>query len=106
MTNLYGVRKYKDEWTLCTHTLDCCCFLVCIGKTANVSLYCGMMKLIGQYLEQQCLKMFKGIQGCIRFDDGEQCMTNTSSTNTPVRDKLASIRNVYDKWNHNSKALP
>ena len=41
MENLYGVRKYKDQWQnidliTCMHILVCCCLLAYIVRIWNV----------------------------------------------------------------------
>ena len=45
------------------------------------------------------LKTFKMIQSCLRFDD------KVDREERRVRDKLAPIRNVFEKWNFNLKKL-
>lgn len=111
MTSLYGVRKYEDEW----ENID----LDTLHAYFGLLLLSGVYRSYGECVTKlwneetgrpifratMSLKMFKRIHGCIRFDDREQRMANTASTSTSVRDKLAPIRNVYDKWNHNLKAV-
>lgn len=111
MTNLYGVRKYKDEW----ENIDLDTLHAYFGLLLLSGVYRSYGECVTKLWNQETgrpifratmsLKMFKRIHGCIRFDDREQRMANTASTSTSVRDKLAPIRNVYDKWNHNLKAV-
>ena len=105
MTNLYGVRKYKDQW----ENID----LVKLHAYFGLLLLAGVYRSYGECVTQlwnektgrpifraaMSLKMFKKIHGCIRFDDREERLSST------VRDKLAPIRNVFDRWNSNLKCM-
>lgn len=105
MTNLYGVRKYKDSWK----NID----------LATLHAYFGLLLLAGVYRSKgECmtelwndargrpifratmsLKYFKLLNSCIRFDDKEDRLERRQ------RDKLAAFRNVFEKWNNNLRIM-
>lgn len=95
MTNLFGQRKYNDWNDIDIDTLH---------AYYGLLLLAGVYRSYGECLKQlwdsshgrpifratMSLKTFKRIHGCIRFDD---------RLDRDGRDKLAPIRNVYDRWN-------
>lgn len=105
MTNLYGVRKYGEHW----ETIDMTTLHAYFGLLLLAGVYRSYGECITQLWDENngrqifrktmSIKMFKKIQGCIRFDD------KSDRPQRSVRDKLAPIRNVFDKWNNNLKTL-
>lgn len=105
MTNLYGVRRYKDKWT----PLD----VVTMRAYFGVLLLAGVYRSKGEDITElwddhngrpifraaMSLKKFQLINQCIRFDDKE------SRPQTEERDKLRPIRNVFNKWVQRARAL-
>lgn len=105
MTNLYGVRKYGDNWEM----ID----MITLHAYFGLLLLAGVYRSYGECITQlwdetngrpifrktMSIKTFKKIQGCIRFDDKNDRVQRS------VRDKLAPIRNVFDRWNNNLKTL-
>lgn len=103
MTNLFGVRHYKDEWENVDKTI--------------MRAYYGLLLLAGVYRSNgesllelwddkhgrpifsatMSMIMFKKINACIRFDDKE--------LRERERDKLAPIRSIFDKWIQRMKIL-
>ncbi|CAD7081857.1 unnamed protein product [Hermetia illucens] len=98
MTNLYGSRKYKELWL----PVDIASLRAYYGLLILAGVYRSHGQCINELWDDQTgppifratmtLKKFKLINECIRFDDKEQRKGIRS------RDKLAPIRNVYDKW--------
>ncbi|XP_037911881.1 piggyBac transposable element-derived protein 4-like [Hermetia illucens] len=98
MTNLYGSRKYKELWL----PVDIASLRAYYGLLILACVYRSHGQCINELWDDQTgppifratmtLKKFKLINECIRFDDKEQRKGIRS------RDKLAPIRNVYDKW--------
>ena len=105
MTNLYGVRKYKEEW----QNID----MITLHAYFGLLLLAGVYRSYGECVTQlwnektgrpifratMQLKRFKRIHGCIRFDDRQD------RASSGARDKLAPIRNVHDRWNNNLKCM-
>lgn len=108
MTNLYGVRKYKKQW----QNIDMDTLHAYFGLLLLAGVYRSYGECVTQLWNERTgrpifratmsLKMFKRIHGCIRFDDREERIAIAS---TSVCDKLAPIRNVYERWNKNLKAV-
>lgn len=96
MTNLQGVRVYKEKW----EKVD----LITMRAYYGLLLLAGVYRSNGESLLElwnirkgrpifsACMSLdrFKTINRCIRFDDKEERQRG--------RDKLAPIRNVFEKW--------
>lgn len=97
MTNLYGVRRYKDKW----QPVD----LTTMRAYYGVLLLAGVYRSKGEDITElwddhngrpifratMSLQRFQTINQCIRFDDKEIRMTQE-------RDKFGPIRNVFNRW--------
>ena len=105
MTNLFGVRKYGERWK----HIDLDTLRAYFGLLLLAEVYRSYGECVTQLWDTKngrpifratmSLKTFKFIHGCIRFDD------KTDRTERRSRDKLAPIRDVFDKWNENLKTL-
>ncbi|XP_026464487.1 piggyBac transposable element-derived protein 4-like [Ctenocephalides felis] len=105
MTNLYGLRKFKETW----ENID----LVTLRAYFGLLLLAGVYRSKGECMTElwddkrgrpifratMSLKYFKYLNSCIRFDDKENRLDRLA------RDKLAAIRNVFDKWNKNLRTM-
>lgn len=105
MTNLYGLRKFKETW----ENID----LVTLRAYFGLLLLAGVYRSKGECMTElwddkrgrpifratMSLKYFKYLNSCIRFDDKEDRLDRLA------RDKLAAIRNVFDKWNKNLRTM-
>lgn len=99
MTNLYGVRKYKDKWDLLTKD-DLRAFIglrILAGafKSSDEDLEDLWSEQLGRPIFSATMpkNQFKAIQQCLRFDNSDDRQARRE------RDKFAPIRSVYDKWN-------
>lgn len=104
MTNLYGARTYGENW----NTIE----LSTLRAYFGLLLLAGVYRSHGECLQElwseqdgrpifratMSLKTFKKINRCIRFDDKNERPDRS-------RDKLAPIRDVFDKWVHHLKML-
>lgn len=105
MTNLYGIRKLKENW----ENIDIFAFCAYIGLLLLAGVYRSRGECITELWDDRfgrpifratmSLKRFKMITRCLRFDDKEDRAERRS------RDKLAPIRNAFDKWTHRVKML-
>lgn len=106
MTNLYGVRRYKNKWK----PVD----IDTMRAYYGVLLLAGVYRSKGENITElwddhngrpifratMSISRFRAINRCIRFDDKEQ-RTHVSGE----RDKLGPIRNIFDKWVQRTKSL-
>ncbi|XP_055325865.1 piggyBac transposable element-derived protein 4-like, partial [Sitodiplosis mosellana] len=98
MTNLYGFRRYKDEW----QNVDICTMRAYYGLLLLAGVYRSRGEDITELWDDHkgrpifratmSLELFKRINQCIRFDNKEERMQ------TNERYKLEPIRNVFEKW--------
>lgn len=103
MTNLYGSRRHKANWK----PVD----IVTMRAYYGLLLLAGVYRSHGECMTElwndydgrpifratMALKTFKMINQCIRFDDREVRLQGEA------RDKLAPIRNIFEKWVHRQK---
>lgn len=95
MTNLYGARTLKDEW----NPVDVITMRAYYGLLLMAGSYRGKHEYMEALWDEvtgrpvfpstMSLYRFKEISRCIRFDD-RRCRDGS--------DKLAPIRNIYEKW--------
>lgn len=103
MTNLYGLNTLKDNWV----NIEA----VEMRAYFGLLLFAGLFRSSGESMKElwddelgrpifratMTLERFKVIGRFLRFDDRAQRL----QVDRRVRDKLAPIRNIYDKWNAN-----
>lgn len=105
MTNLEGLRQDKEKWA----KLDYVELRAYIGLLLFAGVYRSYGEFIGELWDDvtgrnifrttMSMNRFKKITQMIRFDD------KTSRAERRVRDKLAPIRTVFDKWSNNLKVM-
>lgn len=103
MTNLYGLQNAKKSWVNITKE--------------ELEAYFGLLILAGVFRSHDeeltelwddtigrpifratmALSRFKVITNCLRFDNRQERMAKQSGE----RDKLAPVRNVFEKWDKN-----
>lgn len=105
MTNLYGAQRYKENW----RNLD----IETLRAYFGLLLLAGVYRSFGEcftelwddhhgrpiFAATMSLKQFKMIHRCLRFDD------KGDRTERRSRDKLAAVREVFDKWVYRLKML-
>ncbi|XP_025991729.2 piggyBac transposable element-derived protein 4-like [Solenopsis invicta] len=97
MTNLYGIQTYKNDW----EELE----LSELRAYFGLLLFGGVFRSYGEEIGRPIFRAtmsrdrFQKITRCIRFDN------RADRAERRVRDKLAPIRNVYEKWNKNLSRL-
>lgn len=105
MTNLYGVRTFKNKWK----PVDIDTMRAYYGLLLLAGVYRSHHENLSELWDDRdgrprfratmSILRFRAINRCIRFDDKEERARSTT------RDKLAPIRNVFDKWVQRTKSL-
>ncbi|XP_055306906.1 piggyBac transposable element-derived protein 1-like, partial [Sitodiplosis mosellana] len=105
MTNLYGIRKYGEKWQM----IDLKTLYAYFGLLILAGVYRSKGECVTELWDDKrgrpifratmSLNYFRLLNSCIRFDD-----KNTRNVRRQ-RDKLAAIREVFEKWNKHLKTL-
>lgn len=105
MTNLYGSRQYGVKWK----NIDLQTLRAYIGLLLLAGVYRSKGECVTELWDDRrgrpifratmSLEQFRLINSCIRFDDKSDRLDRRQ------RDKLAAIRNVFDRWNNNLKTM-
>lgn len=105
MTNLYGERRYQKNWKY----VDVSTMRAFYGLMLLAGVYRSHGEIVTELWDNRngrpifratmSLRRFQTITQCLCFDDKEL------RRGLGTGDKLAPIRNVFDKWSDNLKIL-
>ncbi|XP_049308060.1 piggyBac transposable element-derived protein 4-like isoform X1 [Bactrocera dorsalis] len=105
MTNLKGVQLYESKWEIIDIMELEAYFglqiMAGVSKSNGESLRCLWDETNGRPIFRAVMHIerFMQISRCLRFDSHEDRETRR------LRDKLAPIRNIWDKWSKNLKLM-